>query len=177
MIIRGKVWRFAENINTDMIAPAAYTLVALEDQARVQADHCLEGADPNFTKKAKPGDIIVAGKNFGCGSARGRAATCIRDFGVAAIVAPYFSRTYTRNAIDIGLPILECAEAPERIQEGDEIEIDLSTGTIRDLTNGQVCQATPFPPFLQSLIDKGGLINYVRAKLGKDLPKDGTNPR
>lgn len=168
MVIKGKVWKFGDDIDTDRIAATRYSL----DSVEVQAQHCMEGADPEFPKKARPGDIIVAGKNFGCGSSRERAATCVKDFGVAAIVARCFSRIYTRNAINIGLPILECPDALDRINGGDVVEIDLQTGIIRDLTNGQVCKASEFPTFLQSIIEQGGLVNYVRAKLGKEpLPK------
>ncbi len=163
MRITGRVWTFGENIDTNQIAVSVY----LQESREVQAKHCLEGADPDFAKKAKPGDIIVAGKNFGCGSSRENAVTCIKDLGIAAIIAPSFSRIFTRSAINVGLPILECEEAPERIREGDVVEVDLRTGTIKNLTSGQVCQAAAFPPFLQSMIDGGGLVNYVRAKLGK----------
>lgn len=164
MLIKGRVWKLGDNIDTDRISPTRYGL----DTPEVQAQHCFEGVDPEFTKKARPGDIIVAGKNFGCGSSRERAATCVKGFGIAAIIAPYFSRIYTRNAINVGLPILECIDAPEKIDEGDVVEIDLKTGVITDLTNGQVCKAAEFPPFLQSIIEQGGLVNYVRAKLGKE---------
>ncbi len=164
MIITGRVWKFGDNIDTDRIAPGQYGT----ETAQVQAQHCLEGADPDFTRKAKPGDIIVAGRNFGCGSSRERAPQCIKDFGISAILASSYSRIFTRSAINIGLPILECADAAERINEGDTVEIDLDSGVIRDLTNGEVLTASQFPPFLQSLIRAGGLVNYTRMKLGKE---------
>jgi 3-isopropylmalate/(R)-2-methylmalate dehydratase small subunit len=164
VVITGKVWKFGDNIDTDRIAPGRYGT----ETAEVQAQHCLEGADADFTRKAKPGDIIVAGKNFGCGSSRERAPQCIKDFGIAAIIAGYYSRIFTRSSINIGLPILECADALDKIDEGDTVEIDFDTGTIKDLTNGQVLAAAEFPPFLQSLIQAGGLVNYTRIKLGKE---------
>ncbi len=162
MIIKGKVWKVGEDINTDAIAPSRYNL----DTREVQAAHCLESADPEFAKKAKPGDIIVAGKNFGCGSSRERAPQCIQDFGIAAIVAPSYARIFMRNAINIGLTILEADEAPSAINEGDVIEIDTASGTIKDVTTGATLNVSKFPPFLQSIIDSGGLVPYARRKLG-----------
>jgi 3-isopropylmalate/(R)-2-methylmalate dehydratase small subunit len=163
MLIKGKVWKFGDDVDTDGIAPT----IDGSDSAQVQAQHCMEGADPDFPKKAKPGDIIVAGKNFGCGSSRERAPACIKDFGITAVIAPNYARIFARNAINIGLPILECDAAPEVIAEGDIVEIDLDTGRITNLTSGRVAQAAEFPPFLRAIIAAGGLVNYARARLGK----------
>lgn len=164
MTIRGRVWKFGADVDTDAIIPARY--LNTSDPAEL-AKHCMEDADPTFPAKVKPGDIIVAGKNFGCGSSREHAPIAIKAAGVAAVVAASFARIFYRNAFNIGLPIFESPEAAERIEEGDEIEIDLDSGVIRNLTRNEEYQATAIPPFMQELLTAGGLINYVRKKVGK----------
>lgn len=165
MTIRGRVWKFGADVDTDAIIPARY--LNTSDPAEL-AKHCMEDADPTFPAKVKPGDIIVAGKNFGCGSSREHAPIAIKAAGVAAVVAASFARIFYRNAFNIGLPIFESPEAAERIEEGDEIEIDLDSGVIRNLTRNEEYQATAIPPFMQELLTAGGLINYVRKKVGKE---------
>jgi 3-isopropylmalate/(R)-2-methylmalate dehydratase small subunit len=128
------------------------------------AKHCIEDADKDFMKKLEPGDIIVGGDNFGCGSSREHAPIAIKAAGVSAVIAKTFARIFFRNAINIGLPILECPEAVEGIKPGDEVAIDLEIGQIDNLTSGKSFQAAPFPPFMRELIQAGGLINYVKAK-------------
>ncbi len=160
----GKAWKFGTDINTDEIIPARYLNTA--DPAELAA-HCMEDADPNFVKVVKRGDLIVAGKNFGCGSSREHAPIAIKAAGISCVIAPSFARIFYRNAINIGLPILECPQADE-IQTGDELEVDLDAGTIRNKTQNKEYRAAAFPPFMKELISAGGLINYVKevAKVG-----------
>lgn len=160
--IKGKVWRFGDNIDTDAIIPARY--LNTSDPAEL-ATHCMEDADPGFMQKASPGDIIVGGKNFGCGSSREHAPLAIKEAGIACVIAESFARIFYRNAINIGLPILEAAEAASALQEGEEVEIDLEKGEIVELKGGEKYKAIPFPPFMQEIIAKGGLINYVKEKV------------
>ena len=127
----------------------------------------MEDIDPNFVKVVQPGDILVAGRNFGCGSSREHAPLAIKAAGVSCVIAENFARIFFRNAINIGLPVLECPAAAQEISAGDQVEVELSTGTIHDKTTGKTYQATPFPPFMQRLIDAGGLVAYTRAKLAK----------
>lgn len=162
--MKGKVWKFKDNIDTDLIIPARY--LNTHDPAEL-AKHVMEDEDHMFASKVKPGDIIVAGENFGCGSSREHAPIAIKAAGVAAVVARSFARIFYRNAINIGLPILENKYAPDQIYEGDEIDIDLSTGEIKDVKTGKSYKSEPFPQFMQDLIKAGGLINYVKKKLGK----------
>ncbi|HRY13471.1 MAG TPA: 3-isopropylmalate dehydratase small subunit [Syntrophomonadaceae bacterium] len=159
MKFTGQVYKFGSNIDTDAIIPARY--LNTFDPVEL-ARHCMEDADPEFPGKVNPGDIIVAGRNFGCGSSREHAPIAIKGAGVACVVADSFARIFYRNAINIGLPILESPEAAAAIQEGDEIEVDLETGLIKNLRNGEVYQATAFPEFMQGIIARGGLINYVK---------------
>lgn len=159
MKFTGYVYKFGSNIDTDAIIPARY--LNTFDPAEL-ARHCMEDADPDFPSKVKAGDIIVADKNFGCGSSREHAPIALKGAGVACVVADSFARIFYRNAINIGLPILESPEAATAIQEGDEIEVDLETGQIKNLRSGEVYQATPFPEFMQRIIARGGLINYVK---------------
>lgn len=162
--MKGKVWKFKDNIDTDLIIPARY--LNTHDPAEL-AKHVMEDADHTFAGKVKPGDIIVAGENFGCGSSREHAPIAIKAAGVSAVVARSFARIFYRNAINIGLPILENKFAPDQIHEGDEIDIDLSSGEIKDIKTGKSYKSEPFPQFMQDLIKAGGLINYVKRKLGK----------
>jgi 3-isopropylmalate/(R)-2-methylmalate dehydratase small subunit len=161
MKFTGKVYKFGSNIDTDAIIPARY--LNTFDPVEL-ARHCMEDADVNFPNKVKPGDIIVADKNFGCGSSREHAPIAIKGAGVACVIASSFARIFYRNAINIGLPILESPEAVEAIQEGDEVEIDLESGQIKNLRSGKIYQATPFPAFMQGIMAEGGLINYVKAQ-------------
>lgn len=165
MKLRGKAWRFGDDIDTDVIIPARY-LVTTDPQEL--AKHCMETLDPNFSKKAKQGDIMVAGKNFGCGSSREHAPISIKGLGVSCVIARTFARIFYRNAINIGLPILECPEASERIEEGDELEVDLESGKIMNLSKGETYSAAPFPPFMQEIIKAGGLMPYVAKQLNLD---------
>lgn len=160
MIIRGTVHKFGDDINTDDIIAAKY-LVSTD--ARELGSHCMESISPDFTRKVKEGDIIVAGKNFGCGSSREHAPLAIKGCGVKAVIAPSFAAIFFRNAINIGLPFLELADTGA-ISEGDEVEIDLATGNIRDITKGKEFKTQAFPGFLQNLVEAGGLMKYIRKK-------------
>jgi 3-isopropylmalate/(R)-2-methylmalate dehydratase small subunit len=163
-ILRGKVWRFGNDVDTDLIIPARYLNTS---DPKELAAHCMEDADPAFAGKVNPGDIIVAGKNFGCGSSREHAPISIKAAGVSCVIAASFARIFYRNAINIGLPILESPEASQAIAEGNSVEVDLSNGKISDLTTGKIFQAVPFPPFMQELIKAGGLIEYVKTRIAK----------
>jgi 3-isopropylmalate dehydratase small subunit len=161
----GRAWKFGDNIDTDAIIPARYLNKA--DAAHLAA-HCLEDADPEFAGRARPGDIIVAGKNFGCGSSREHAATAIKAAGLAAVIAESYARIFFRNALNIGLPIYECEEAARGIETGDDVEVDSASGLIRNKTGGREYQARPLPPFIRELIAAGGLIAHIRAKNRKE---------
>jgi len=162
MIFRGRVWNFGADVDTDVIIPAKY--LNLTDPWEL-GQHCMEGIAPDFQKKVKPGDIIVAEKNFGCGSSREHAPLAIKALGISCIIAKSFARIFYRNAFNIGLPLLECADAPDQIEEGHEIEVNLNTGEIRDLSKGQLFQAKPIPPFMQDLIRDGGLMKHLAKRL------------
>ncbi|MFA6430876.1 MAG: 3-isopropylmalate dehydratase small subunit [Candidatus Margulisiibacteriota bacterium] len=157
--MQGKVWKFGNNIDTDLIIPARY--LNTSDPAEL-AKHCMEDADPTWAKKMSKGDFIVGGENFGCGSSREHAPIAIKEVGVSAVIAKSFARIFYRNAINIGLPILESFDAAEEIKKGDEIEVDLSSGVIKDITTGKTYKAHPFPEFMQKLIDAGGLIEHIK---------------
>jgi 3-isopropylmalate/(R)-2-methylmalate dehydratase small subunit len=158
MELRGKAWKFGNDVDTDLIIPARY--LNTSDPAEL-AGHCMEDADPTFSSKVKPGDLIVAGKNFGCGSSREHAPIALKAAGVSCVIAKTFARIFYRNAFNIGLPIFEAPEAADEISEGNEIGIDAGTGAITNLTTGKTYQATPVPPFMQQIIAAGGLIYYV----------------
>lgn len=162
MNLKGRVYKFGADIDTDAIIPARY--LNTSDPAEL-AKHCMEDADPNFPAKVKAGDIIVADKNFGCGSSREHAPIAIKAAGVSCVVAKSFARIFYRNSINIGLPILECPEGVDAINEGDEIEVDLVSGKVKNLRTNEEYQATPFPEFMQGIMAKGGLINYVKEKV------------
>lgn len=159
MIIRGRSWRYGDDIDTDRIIPARYLNTFDPEEL---AAHALEDLDPTFASRFPPGDILVVGRNFGCGSSREHAPLALKGVKVGAIVAESFARIFYRNAVNIGLPILESPEAVAAIQGGDEVEIDLDTGEIRDLSRGLSFQTTPFPEFLQEIIRRGGLVELVR---------------
>lgn len=163
MAYQGTAWKYGDDINTDVIIPARYLNTS---EAKELARHCLEDLDAAFVKKMRPGDIIVAGSNFGCGSSREHAPLAIKAAGISCVIARSFARIFYRNAINIGLPILEAGEAAERIQDGDRVEVDLEKGEIRNLTRGEIYHARPFPDFMRELIAAGGLINYVRERAG-----------
>ncbi len=158
----GKVHKFGNDIDTDAIIPARYLNTA--DPAEL-AKHCMEDADAQFPAKVRAGDIIVAEKNFGCGSSREHAPIAIKAAGVSCVIAKSFARIFYRNAINIGLPILESPDAVDAINEGDQVEVDLQAGKVRNLRTGQEYQARPFPAFMQQIMQKGGLINYVKEKV------------
>lgn len=162
MILRGRTWKFGDNIDTDAIIPARY--LNTSDPAEL-AKHVMEDADSDFPAKVNPGDIITASNNFGCGSSREHAPIAIKAAGIRAVVAKSFARIFYRNAFNIGLPIFESAEAPDNIREGDEIEIDADNGVIRNITSGQEYAANPIPPFMQELIAAGGLIQWTGKKI------------
>ncbi|MBI5027059.1 MAG: 3-isopropylmalate dehydratase small subunit [Nitrospirae bacterium] len=163
MILRGKVWKFGNDINTDAIIPARYLNTS---DPKELARHVMEDADRDFPNKVKPGDIIVAGKNFGCGSSREHAPIAIKASGIQAVIAKSFARIFYRNAFNIGLPIFESPES-EDISEGDEIEIDANRGVIKNLTKGKDYKAKPIPAFMQELISAGGLIEWTKKKLSR----------
>jgi 3-isopropylmalate/(R)-2-methylmalate dehydratase small subunit len=154
----GKVFRYGDNVDTDVIIPARY--LNTSDHAQL-AQHCMEDIDAGFVGKVEKGDIIVADKNFGCGSSREHAPIAIKECGVSCVIARTFARIFYRNALNIGLPILECPEACDAIEQGDQVEVDFASGVITDVTKGQKFQAEPFPPFMQKLIAAGGLANYM----------------
>lgn len=160
----GTVLKYGDNVDTDVIIPARY-LNSFD--AKELASHAMVDIDPTFTKHVKPGDIMVARKNFGCGSSREHAPLALKTAGISCIIADSFARIFYRNAINIGLSILECPEAAEAINEGDEVKVDFESGIITDVTTNQTFQAVPFPPFMQELIAQGGLVNYVNQKGNK----------
>ena len=158
---KGKVWKVGNDVDTDVIIAARYLNDASDENMR---KHCLEDAIPNFSEVIAPGDILVAGKNFGCGSSREHAPISIKVSGVSCVIADSFARIFYRNAINIGFPILECEEAVEGINEGGQVEDDYDTGVIINKTQGTQFQAQPFPAFLQKMIEANGLVNYVNSK-------------
>jgi 3-isopropylmalate dehydratase small subunit len=160
MILKGRVWKFGDDVDTDVIIPVQYTTDPLEF-----GKHCMEGIERDFHEKVRQGDIMVASKNFGCGSSREPAPLAIKATGISCIIAKTFARIFYRNAFNVGLPLLECADAPDRIEEGQEIEVNLDTGEIRDLHLKQSFQAKPIPPFMQDLLRDGGLMNHLAKKL------------
>lgn len=161
-IMRGRVHKYGADVNTDVIIPARY-LITID--SKVLASHCMEDIDADFVKRVQPGDIIIAGTNFGCGSSREHAPIAIKASGISCVIAKTFARIFYRNSINLGLPVLECPEAVDGTQQGDEVEVDLATGTIRNLTRGAAFQAKPFPPFMLEVLASGGLIEYTKRKL------------
>jgi 3-isopropylmalate/(R)-2-methylmalate dehydratase small subunit len=160
--MRGQAWKFGNNIDTDLIIPARY--LNTSDPAEL-AQYAMMDADSEWVDKMKKGDFIVAGDNFGCGSSREHAPIALKAAGVSAIIAKSFARIFYRNSINIGLPILEAPQAAEEIKEGDEIEVNLAAGIIKDLTTNKEYQAQPFPEFMQKIIDAGGLIPYLKSQI------------
>ena len=164
MNAHGIVHRYGDHVDTDVIIPARY--LATQNPKELAA-HCMEDIDKDFAKKCRPGDLIVAGWNFGCGSSREHAPIAIKASGVSCVIAKSFARIFYRNAINIGLPILECEAAAEAINAGDEVAVDFDTGVITDVTTGKTFQAQPFPAFIQDIIRAGGLMNSLRQKGAK----------
>lgn len=161
MKFHGKVIAYGDNVDTDVIIPARYLNTIDKKEL---ASHCMEDLDRDFQEKVKTRQIIVAGNNFGCGSSREHAPLAIKESGVQMVIAKSFARIFYRNAINIGLPILECDAAAQEIQAGDEVEVDFDTGVITDVTTGKTYKAQPFPPFIQNIIQKGGLLKSITEK-------------
>ena len=161
MKAHGKVHKYGDNVDTDVIIPARH--LNTSDHKEL-ASHCMEDIDTEFVKKVKQGDIMVGGENFGCGSSREHAAIAIKASGIDCVIAKTFARIFYRNAINIGLPILECPEASEKIQDGDEVSIDFDSGVITNETKGETYQALPFPDFIKDIMAKGGLIAQISGK-------------
>ncbi len=162
-MIKGTVHKYGDDVNTDVIIPARYMNTT---DPKELGSHCMEDIDLDFAKNVKEGDIIVAEDNFGCGSSREHAPIAIKASGVSCVIANTFARIFYRNALNTGLPILECPEAVAGISKGDVVEVDLDKGEIKNVTTGKTFKAKPFPPFMQNLIEVGGLVNYTKIKMG-----------
>ena len=161
MIVTGKVFKYGNNVDTDVIIPARY--LNTSDHKELAA-HCMEDIDLDFVKKVQKGDIIVANKNFGCGSSREHAPIAIKESGISCVIASTFARIFYRNAINIGLPIVECEAAVKAIEAGDQLEVDFSTGIIKNISKNESYQGEAFPAFMQKIIDNNGLIGYIKSK-------------
>ena len=171
MFLHGSVWKFGNDIDTDVIIPVQFTTGTNTAEF---AKHCMEGIDPGFSARVNPGDIIVAGTNFGCGSSREPAPLAIKAAGISCIIAKSFARIFYRNAFNVGLPLLDCAGAWDSIETGDELEVDLDTGEITAVSRAVTFRANAIPPFMQKLIRDGGLMKHIAAKLG--LSPDPDSP-
>ena len=158
---RGRIWKYGDDVNTDVIFPGKYTYQPMEPPE--MAEHALEDLDPEFAENVQPGDVIVAGKNFGCGSSREQAATCLKAAGVAALIAPSFARIFFRNAINGGLPVIELAEGTEAMKSGDEVGIDFAAGLVEH--EGKTYSFPPLPPKVLAILEDGGLIPHVKKAL------------
>lgn len=163
-IKKGKAWIYGDNVDTDVIIPARYLNTSDEKEL---VKYCMEDIDETFAKEVQQGDIMIAGENFGCGSSREHAPIAIKACGISVVIAKTFARIFYRNAINIGLPILENNKVADEAKKGDEIEVDLATGVIKNLTQGKEYKAQPFPESIQKLIQAGGLVEYTKQKLGK----------
>ena len=159
MKLRGNVFKYGDNINTDEIIPARYLNTS---NPKILGKYCMEDIDRDFTKKVRHGDIIVAGRNFGCGSSREHAPIAIKAAGVSCVIAKSFARIFYRNSINTGLPILECSEAAEEAETANKMEVDLDRGIIKNLTKGKTYKSQPFPKFVQGIIRAGGLMKWVK---------------
>jgi 3-isopropylmalate/(R)-2-methylmalate dehydratase small subunit len=164
MVLKGQVHKYGANVDTDVIIPARYLNVSEPSEL---ARHCMEDIDPQFIKKMKRGDIIVADTNFGCGSSREHAPLAIKTAGVSCVIAKSFARIFFRNAINIGLPLLESVEAVDQTKDGDTLQVDLSTGKITNVTSGKVFTAKPYPDFMSDLINAGGLVEFTKKRLAE----------
>ena len=162
MTAQGRVHTYGDNVDTDVIIPARYLNTSSHEEL---AAHCMEDIDKDFVSRVRPGDILVARKNFGCGSSREHAPIAIKASGIQLVIADSFARIFYRNSIDIGLPIIECPAAAKAIRDGDEVAVNLDTGVIEDKTTGESFTAAPFPPFIQKIIAVGGIENFVREKI------------
>ncbi len=162
MNVKGKVIKYGNNVDTDVIIPARY--LNTSDPAEL-ASHCMEDLDDTFTQRVQKGDVMVAGRNFGCGSSREHAPISIKASGISCVIAETFARIFYRNSINIGLPILECPEAAKDIKDGEQVEIDFDKGLIKNLTTGKSYQGQPFPEFMQEIISSDGLIQYIKNSL------------
>jgi 3-isopropylmalate/(R)-2-methylmalate dehydratase small subunit len=162
MEISGNVWKYGDNIDTDVIIPARYLNMSTPEEL---AAHCMEDIDPTFVGAVQPGDIIVGGENFGCGSSREHAPLAIKGSGVSCVVANSFARIFYRNAINVGLPILECAEAVAETEKGDRLTVDLAAGTIANARTGKTYRTAPLPEFVMRIVAAGGLVPYTRGRL------------
>lgn len=161
MVVKGNVFKYGDNVDTDVIIPARYLNIA---DVKELSSHAMEDIDTEFVKKVRPGDIVVATKNFGCGSSREHAPLVLRENQVSCVIATSFARIFYRNAINIGLPILECEEAANSIQAGDVVSIDFDTGVITNETRGETYQAAAFPPFIQNIVKSGGLLKSLKER-------------
>ena len=159
MKFKGKVWKFGNNIDTDAIIAAKYLVTT---DAKELGSHCMESIQDDFAKKVKPGDIIIGGKNFGCGSSREHAPLAVKGCGVSCVIAESFARIFYRNSINMGLPIIENPKAAKEIKSGDKIEVDTNLGLIKNLSNNKIYKSAPFPEFIQEIIKHGGLLNWVK---------------
>lgn len=162
-LLRGNAWKYGDNVDTDVIIPARYLNTSNPQELAL---HCMEDIDPTFAKKIHPNDVVVAGENFGCGSSREHAPIAIKASGASIVIAKSFARIFFRNAINIGLPILEHPTFADECSKGDEIEVDLNAGILRNVTTGKEYECAAFPKEIQNLISQGGLINYTKNKLG-----------
>ena len=162
-LLRGNAWKYGDNVDTDVIIPARYLNTSVAEEL---AQHCMEDLDEMFAKKVSPNDVVVAGENFGCGSSREHAPIAIKASGVSIVIAKSFARIFFRNAINIGLPILEHSEFVDDCDKGDEIEVNLDCGVLKNITKGKEYKCSAFPKEIQNLISQGGLINYTKNKLG-----------
>lgn len=165
MIFEGTVHKFGRDVDTDVIIPARYLNTSDPQEL---ASHCMEDIDPEFVRRVRPGDIVVADENFGCGSSREHAPVSIMAAGVSCVVAASFARIFYRNALNVGLPIVVCPQAAREVRAGDRLRVDLEAGVVEDLTQDRRYEAEPFPPFMQELIRRGGLLPYVKSRLAED---------
>ena len=165
MKLQGQVWKYDDNVDTDAIIPARYLNVSTPEELAL---HCMEDIDASFATAVRPGDMIVAGENFGCGSSREHAPLALKGAGVSCVIAQSFARIFFRNSINVGLPILECAPAVDDAEKGHLLEVILETGEVRNLSTGSVYQAEPYPTFMMEIINAGGLVPYTRERLERD---------
>ena len=164
MSIQGRAWKYGNNVDTDVIIPARYLNVSTTEEL---AKHCMEDIDPEFVGSVRSGDIILAGENFGCGSSREHAPLAIKGVGVGCVIAASFARIFYRNAINIGLPILESSQAVRETEKGHDIKVEIEVGLIRNLTTGETYRTTPYPEFMLEIIHAGGLVPYIRQNIGE----------